>query len=275
MRKTLLLLTCLLCFYSCKQANTQIQANIHYKQKVNGYDVSVICYIDRRHNGISYNEENPEAISGRGFIHFKNGEKEFVVENPLFTDCNLFNNEQLLEDGMTIEVDYTPFLAENPLQPFISNKSPFFFYDIDFDGKEELIVCLWEGMGYKGHHAYKAYEIDTESKYLVLSPAQGELYEELNDYAEFDYENKTISIPYGVGVRYEGLKTYGLVSEFDCAQPNSKAKNHLELKEFLKYDWEHTNGVKYEPCAPTIYHYKKKNGAMVLDTVIRCNNDKE
>lgn len=275
MKNILLLLTCLFCHFSCKEANTQIQTNIHYKQKVNGYDVSVICHIDRRHNGISYNNENPEAISGRGFIHFKNEEKEFVIENPLFTDCNLFNNELLLEDGMTIEVDYTPFLVENPQQPFISNKSPFFFYDIDFDETEELVVCLWEGMGYRGHHTYQAYKLNVGCGSHQLSPMQGAPFNELNDYTEFDPIHKTISVPYGVGARYEGLKIYGLVSEFDCAQPNSKAKNHLELKEFLKYDWEHTNGVKYESCAPTTYHYKKKNGIMVLDTVTKCKNDKE
>lgn len=263
MKNILLLLTCLFCHFSCKEANTQIQTNIHYKQKVKGYDVSVICHIDRRHNGISYNNENPEAISGRGFIHFKNEEKEFVIENPLFTDCNLFNNELLLEDGMTIEVDYTPFLVENPQQPFISNKSPFFFYDIDFDETEELVVCLWEGMGYRGHHTYQAYKLNVGCGSHQLSPMQGAPFNELNDYTEFDPIHKTISVPYGVGLKMEGEKVYGLKD------------GTFALIERVQYDWEHTKGVKYEPCEPTIYYYKIVNGVEVLDRTERCPNDKQ
>ena len=41
---------------------------------------------------------------------------------------------------------------------FNGNESPFFFYDIDFDGEKELIVTLWEGMEYHAHNAYEVYK---------------------------------------------------------------------------------------------------------------------
>ena len=250
-RKLIIFTCCLIGLMSCNQANTQI--HVHYKQQVNGYDVT--CFLDRG----SYCEKT-KAVSGRGFLHFKNEEREFVVENPLFADCNLVDNERSLKNGMTIEVDYTPFATADTHQPFIRNKSPFFFYDIDFDGTEELIVCLWEGMDYKGHHAYRAYKMNVST--YQFSPMQEAPFNELNDYTEFDTINKTISIPQGVGVKMGGKKVYGLVD------------GSFALIERVEYDWEHTKGVKYEPCSPTIYHYKIVDGTEILDRTERCPNDK-
>jgi hypothetical protein len=95
-----------------------------------------------------------------------------------------------------------------------------------------------------------------------LSPMQEAPFNELNDYTEFDTINKTISILQGVGVKMGGKIVYGLVD------------GSLELVERVQYDWEHTKGVKYEPCAPTIYHYKIVNGTEILDRIEKCPNDK-
>jgi hypothetical protein len=143
---------------------------------------------------------------------------------------------------------------------FVGNQSPFFFFDVDFDGEEELLLCIWEGMGYRGHHAYQAYKLDVGSH--QLSPMREEPFDELNDYTEFDTINKTISIPQGVGVKMGGKKVYGLVD------------GSFELIERVEYNWEHTQGVKYEPCAPTIYHYKIVNGTEILDRIEKCPYNK-
>lgn len=235
---------------SCKHADTQM--HVHYKQKVNGYDVSAKILVD------SIQEEYFSDIVGReAVLTFRKGKHEMTVVNPCYADKNLIESSC---EKKAIEIDYTPFnMSED--NTFAGNQSPFFFFDVDFDGEEELIICLWEGMGYRGHHAYQAYKMNVRTH--QLSPMQEAPFNELNDYAEFDTINKTISIPQGVGLKMGGRKVYGLVD------------GSLELVERVEYDWEHTKGVKYEPCDPTIHHYRKKNGVMVLDTIIRCENDKE
>ena len=115
-------------------------------------------------------------------------------------------------------------------------------------------------MGYQGHHTYKAYKTNVpEGSHLLLSMRE-EPFDELNDYTIFDTFNKTISVPIEVGLKMGGYKIYG-------------QKLLYELKEVEEYDWEHTRGMKYESCEPTVYHYKMINGDKHLVKVQRCSND--
>ena len=248
MRKRLLLFVSLFGLLSC----TDSCISIHYKQKVNGYDVSVKVFTD------SIQEEYLSDIATReAELTFKRDGQQLIVENPCYADRSL--TAESLTSGMTI--DYIPFeMSESGT--FRGNQSPFFFFDVDFDGEDELLVCLWEEMGYRGYHAYQAYETNVGSGNHQLSPMQDEPFNELNDYTEFDPINKTISIPQGVGLKMNGEKVYGLVD------------GSFTLIERVQYDWEHTKGVKYEPCAPTIYHYKIVNGTEILDRIEKCPNDK-
>ena len=237
----------------------KFQVHIKYKQKVNGYGVSAVCLIDKEHNGVGYSRINQNAIWGNSWLYFKNDRHELIIRNPSFTDEILFNNDKPLMDMMSIEVDYTPFeqVSDNT---FSGNKSPFFFFDIDFDGEEELIVCQWEQMGYRGHHTYKAYKTNVAEGSCMLPSMQGEPFDELNDYTIFDTPNKTINIPIEVGLKMGGYKIYG-------------QKILYELKEIEEYDWEHTRDLKYEFCEPTVYHYKMINGDKRLVKINRCSND--
>ena len=248
MRKQLLLYVCLIGLLSCSDSNI----SIHYKQKVNGYDVSVKILPD------SIQEEYLSDIVAReAKLTFKKDNQELIVKNPYYGDKNLIADS--LTNGMTI--DYPPFeMSESGT--LAGNQSPFFFFDVDFDGEDELLVCLWEGMGYRGYHAYQAYETNVGSGTHQLTPMQDVPFNELNDYTEFDPINKTICIPQGVGLKMEGKKVYGLVD------------GSLTQVGRVQYDWEHTKGVKYEPCEPTIYHYKIANETEILDRIERCPNDK-
>lgn len=242
---------------------------IKYKQQVNGYDVSAICLVDTFYNEQFYH----------GFIHFQNDEHDFIVENPLFSDNSLRQNKKPLKNGMLIEADYIPFKATNDTlnnMLYSDSECPFFFFDIDFDGKKELIIELLEGMGYHGHSAYKAYKIPTTNDCIVLSPMQGEPFDNLNDYAEIDTLRKTITLPYGVGIRYGGRKKYGLVTHlfYNESTDSLEERQIMELTGIEHYSWKHTRGVKYEACEPTVYHYKKVNGDMKLVNIEKCANDK-
>lgn len=247
MRKQLFLYVSLIGLLSCADSNI----HVHYNQKVNGYDVSVKVLTD------SIQEEYfSDIVTRKAVLTFKKDGRELIIENPCYADNNLIESSC---DKKAIEIDYTPFNMSEE-NTFAGNQSPFFFFDVDFDGEEELLLCLWEGMGYRSHHAYQAYKMNVSTH--QLSPMQKAPFNELDDYAEFDTINKTISIPQGVGVKMGGKKVYGLVD------------GSLELVERVQYDWEHTKGVKYEPCAPTIYHYKIVNGTEILDRIEKCPNDK-
>ena len=247
--------------------DNQLRVFVKYKQPVNGYTVS-ICWVDTLY------EECDHVV-----IRFQNNEHEFFVENPLYSDNNLFQEIQSLKNDTLIETDYTPFeptsnTSDNML--FNGSKSPFFFFDIDFDGEKELIVTLFEGMGHHGHNAYKVYKIPATKNHIVLSPMQGEPFNDLNDYTEIDTVRKLIITPYDIGIRFGGNKQYGLVTHtfFNEATYSLEEQQFMELIEIEHYDWKHTENMKYEICEPTIYHYKKINGDMKLTNIKKCPNDK-
>ena len=262
MKKLLLLCASLASLASCnfqrdkEHTEDNIYVHVNYKQKVNGYDVSASIITD------SVREEYfADIVTREAILTFIKDNQKLIVQNPCYAAKNFIGNTESFRKGMTIEAEYIPFKM-SARNTFSGNQSPFFFFDVDFDDEEELIVCLWEEMGYRGYHAYQAYKLNIGSGSHQLSPMQEAPFNELNDYTEFDTINKTISIPQGVGVKMGGKKVYGLVD------------GSFALIERVEYDWEHTQGVKYEPCAPTIYHYKIVNGTEILDRIEKCPNDK-
>lgn len=249
---------------------------VKYKQQVNGYDVSAICIVDTSQNGdLCSSAYHPSAVTGHGFIHFQNDEHEFIVENPLFSYNKPSAHRQSLKNGMLVETDYIPFQAA----AFNGSHSPFFFFDIDFDGEKELIVTLLEGMGYHGHDSYKAFKIPeaptTNDGCIILSPMSTEPFSDMNDYTEIDTVGKTITVPYGFGVRLSGIKKYGLVTHrvFNENTGSIEERQSVELIEIEHYNWEYTEGIKYTPCEPTIYHYRKIQGDIELANIERCPDD--
>lgn len=261
MKKLLLLCACLTFLASCnfqrdKEHTKNIYIHVNYKQKVNGYDVSAIIITDSVHE-----EYFADIVTREAMLIFKKDNQELTVLNPSYAAKNFIGYTESLRNGTTIEAEYIPFkLSEH--NTFIGNQSPFFFFDVDFDGVNELIVCLWEEMGYRGHHAYYAYKINVGSGTHQLSPMQEAPFDVLDDYTEFDPIYKTISVPQGVDLKMEGKKVYGLVDD------------SFMLIERVQYDWEHTKGMKYELCEPTIYHYMIVDGKEILDKIERCPNDK-
>lgn len=227
----------------------EICTYIKYKQQVNGYTVSAIYWVDTLYG----------EFFSHGFIHFQNDRQEFVVENPFFSDKTLFQRKHSLKNGMLVETDYIPFKPTNDTlnnELFDASNSPFFFFDIDFDGEQELIVTLFGGMCHHGHNAYEAYKISTIDDHRVLSPMQGEPFDNLNDYTEIDTIQKTIATPYDMGIRFGGKKKYGLVihTAFNEATDSLEKRQLMELTDIEHYDWKHTENMKNNICEPTVYH---------------------
>lgn len=81
-------------------------------------------------------------------------------------------------------IDYIPKRAD---EVYLSEKSPFFFSDVDFDGEDEFLVNLYK-YGTYGSNLYAVYEPDfklrTDEPFIYLQ----------NEQCVFDSINKTITI---------------------------------------------------------------------------------
>ena len=189
-----------------------VKVNLTYNKPIGGFTVNVTCFVDTTSNYDSPNTHgNRNAIGGRAYIHFKNDTAQFTIENPLFSDSTLMANSIPLRNDMQIDATYTPFSVPDNSRTDILNyhSSPFFFYDIDFDGEKELIVTLWEGMEFHAHHAYEVYKIRNIKAGEILQPLKTPPFDRIDDYTLIDSVAKTISICKGVdAMKVEGYDTY-------------------------------------------------------------------
>lgn len=224
--------------------SSKINVFIKYSETVEDYRVTAICLVDTS----TYDQRNKNAVYGKGYLHFENEKQEFIIEVDSYTDINLIKNQKTLNNGCLIETPYIKNAFEITNGKFrLESASPFFFFDIDFDNEKELIVTLWNGMGFKGHNAYEVYDIiETCNPYNRLIPVKNYLIPQLDDFTEIDTLNKQISIPfdfyscpgnpylYGQELIYE-IKPYAV---HDMLSDEIKYVNNLVLKEHIKYEWE-------------------------------------
>ena len=114
MKKILTIIGCILILSAYNQTkqkvNEQPEIFITYKQPVNGYSVKVACVSD----GTDWNTAS----------FYLNDTLRFTVEG--WVDAKLYGME-LKHDTV---IDYTPKSAD-----YLSDESPFYFTDIDFDGE--------------------------------------------------------------------------------------------------------------------------------------------
>lgn len=189
-----------------------VTVNLQYSEPINGYTVTAICVVDTTSNYDSPNTNgNRNAIVGRAYIHFCNDTTQFTIENPQFSDYTQMANQTPLQNGININATYTPFSPNNSSDHMIfnGNESPFFFYDIDFDGEKELIVTLWEGMEYHAHNAYEVYKIRNIKAGEILQPLKTPPFDRIDDYTLIDSVAKTISICKGIdAVKIQGYDIY-------------------------------------------------------------------
>lgn len=121
--KAIVLLLSIFVFASCKTKNVDyeiplteydkshsVKVEVLYDKPINGFDVYVTCIVDTTNNTDSpQTQGNRNAILGRGYIHFKNKEMEFMVESPCFTDSTLLANSAILHNNLHINSEYKNF----------------------------------------------------------------------------------------------------------------------------------------------------------------------
>lgn len=181
-----ILIVCVLILSACSQTKqkgiTNEQIFITYKQSVNGYNVKVSCISD----GTDWNTAS----------FYLNDTLRFSVEG--WVDARLYGME-LNHDTV---IDYILKSAD-----YLSDESPFYFTDIDFDGEDEFVVNLYK-YGTYGSNLYAVYEPD-----FTLRKDEPFIYLQ-NEQCVFDSINKTITIAgkdtayiyQGIGEHFELLE---------------------------------------------------------------------
>ena len=177
--------------------------NVHisYSNKVNGYKVEALWSPTEIEfeTGTLYFAKGPATIK---LIHEDGG--IITVVNNYFT----LRGERVAglgieyKDGTPISIKkqeltlhYSdPQIPEEELA-LHGHDEPFFFYDVTFDGKKELILVEYKE-GQRHRDAYKAYEIDSYNGELIPSLYQithREPFIGLDSGTSIDSENKTIT----------------------------------------------------------------------------------
>ena len=177
-----------------EQDCSRLTINILYNQKVENYTVRLKCLVDTTEGANIFMGYNPPksnyAIRGESVLSFSSELDSFDIKIPDFTDSNLYNNTLPLKDGMTLSVDYSPYKAKtNNGECLLETDSPFFFFDIDFDGEKELFINSYDTF-IKGHSEFSIYK-RSENTILTVEP-----YNTITDYVRIDTTKRLLHIPY-------------------------------------------------------------------------------
>lgn len=223
-------------FTSIERHNNLPQIHIEYKQKVNGYKVSVLW--------LSYNDAGEESEMGQAIMYFEgDNENDFYVYCPWYSDTHLYINGYIIKDNDRIVLDYV-----NKDDEYLADKSPFYFSDMDFDGEDELVVANWRS-GAKGGHTYDVYDIyQYEAVKKALPP-----FNDLEQYfTKYKPKEKTIinykADVYSAEYLYYTLKPYDtfdengeivtkkdfILDKVECIEDNQKSVYKVIDGKFIK-----------------------------------------
>lgn len=193
---------------------------IEYKNNIHGYHVQVLWM------PIEFSKTGGDYVIGPAILKFrdaKNGDVFTFTTNyfsvmsnklSLKSKCKLKtvkNAEDCHEDISAINQDQIklvyqeqkpdPKLADSG---FGASNEPFFFQDVNFDGKEELIVAEF-GEGQRFRTAFKVYQIGVPSLYQITDK---EPFKSLDDGSKIDYKNKKIFVDRSGGACDSVYETY-------------------------------------------------------------------
>lgn len=198
MKNIFLFLTTIMALSACNQKKpstvplgfecfNQPRVFINYKQPINGYTVKAMWlpYVGK---------DGTTGETGlTTLLHFKSADNEFNInlEAKQVFDT-LCYHYPYLKDGDVLYWDYA-YKDSNEVLP---KYSPFSFYDVDFDGEEELLIMDYQSGSYS-NNTYKVYKI--REYYAELMDE--EPFDYLETSTKFDSINKTIikTVPGGHG----------------------------------------------------------------------------
>lgn len=147
---------------------------IKYKQPINGYTVKVMWLQDSEVGNALF------CLEKQGIQYYY-----FAVK---WTDKILYDKGNTYPNNTVIELDYTAKLES---EEYLSDDSPFFFSDVDFDGEEEFIINRYKS-GSRDSNAYDVYDVTSYGYFIRKTEVP---FTELeNGQCKFDSKNKVITI---------------------------------------------------------------------------------
>lgn len=124
-----------------------------------------------------------------------------------WTDKILYDKGNTYPNNTVIELDYTAKLKS---EEYLSDDSPFFFSDVDFDGEDEFIINRYKS-GSRDSNAYNVYDVSPYG--YLIQKTEAPFTELENGQCKFDSKNKTIAVCGSNGWNYTINKTYQLKGE--------------------------------------------------------------
>lgn len=247
-----------------------------FDSKINGFDVSGMALL------LPKNSENVAEIAILQFS--KNGKSKFINTDYFFLSYNSDDLGMESSGGQEkIILHYEPIVYNQDSITLGSNQ--FEFFDIDFDGVDELLVAHYQ-MGQRGINTYSAFEIDdfynTESyqysnyheKEVIFpklldyfnvwdlsSELANSLFLDFDEYTIFNKETQEITFRGSGGWCGGGSETFKLIN------------NKFELTQIIKYEWgAEIEGVE-NPDVQDCYRldYEIYDGQKVLKSTTKMN----
>jgi len=185
---------------------------IKYKKPINGYNVDAIW------QPVGIAGMLTDDFVGPALLRFNNGKEEFILLHESFFPAKSFTSK--LRDG-TLSTYESFFLIdyENG-DHFNYDSPPFFFADVNFDGKKDLILTL-RNSGPKWINLYRVYLFDTKPSYhtydvdVLYRKTERSPFIDFDDHTQFDYKKKEIIISTYDGAIFCKEEYYRLNNEHD------------------------------------------------------------
>lgn len=187
---------------------------LKYRQKIEGYQV-IVDFSPR--TSITHGQCCTELYMGKAILNFSKENSSFSVESEEFSDSSLIcyvnsdkeyvpKNDKSIDlskiaSGDTIEIDYLPPKD----QEYLSWNSPFYFLDMNFDGKKDLVINNM-GCGYYGGNTYDVFSLsDSTPTRLVGYPFEQDGIK-LNSDCEYNPVKKELILKVKDGVKMENVE---------------------------------------------------------------------
>lgn len=221
---------------------------IKYKQPVNGYTVKVLWM------PYTYNGKTCEA--GKAVLYFESEDNHFYIQTRSYSDTAVYSHTNL-KDGDILFWDYTPKKKDE----ILSEYSPFFFSDVDFDGEDELLINEHRG-GSRGTNSYEVYKIHPYYAEIIKDAPFANLE---NGNTEFDLKNKTITSSFSDSAFESVTYIYKAIKQekIEYGDPEPCYKFELVKVEFY---YRHTECNEYKVYIKDGYKYK-----LIKDEIIPIN----
>lgn len=196
--------------------------HIRYDRPVKGYSVTVDLYSG------DYAE-----------MHFEKGASSFTAEIDMFEEQLLYEEGVGEYNRKETVLPYVPLIFGKKITP----EGTFGFFDVDFDGKDELVYAAYT-QGYHGRTAFRVFELDGTER--EDEPFDGSI----DEVAEFNRNEKSIT------VFHDGYWESGDILKY---QRRSDGTFHVTDSTHILYKQSEdtvTDSIRF--------HYRKQGNNMVL-----------